>query len=126
MILGLMPSSRNRRQLQIDGKHWSLLRLKKEALSIAEGIVYSMNRREPRLTDPKHRILLDEEQCKTATQSLCTLSIKMNGVHCKSITSTFQTPLYKALKWSLHLQSMKCSFALSKKKKKKSIFEDIL
>ena len=100
-------------------------------------IINSMNRRGPQLTDNdilldvvfidlKHRILLDEEQCKTATQSLCTLSIKMNGVHCKSITSTFQTPLYKALKWSLHLQSMKCSFALSKKKKKKSIFEDIL
>ena len=47
-----------------------------------------MNRREPQLTDndilldavfvdPKHRILLDEEQCKTAKQALCTLAIKM-------------------------------------------------
>ena len=49
----------------------------KNGSPIAEGIVNSMNRREPQLTDndilldavfvdPKHRILLDEDQCKTA------------------------------------------------------------
>ena len=49
----------------------------KKGSPIAEGIVKSINRREPQLTDnvfllaaifvdPKHRILLDEDQCKTA------------------------------------------------------------
>ena len=68
-------------------------------------IINSMNRRGPQLTDNdilldvvfidlKHRILLDEEQCKTTKQALCTLAIKMKGVHSKSNTSSFPTPLF--------------------------------
>lgn len=75
---------------------------------IAEGIVNSMNRREPQLTDndillasvfvdPKHRILLDEEQCKTAKQALCTLAIKMKRLHSKSNTSSFPTSLCQSI-----------------------------
>ena len=58
-----------------------------------------MNRREAQLTDidillasifvdPNTRILLEEEQCKTAKESLCKLAIQMKGLLSKSDNSS--------------------------------------
>ena len=73
--------------------------LNKKGGLIANGIANSMNRREAQLTDndillasifvdPKNRILLEEEQCKTAKESLCKLAIQMKGLLSKSDNSS--------------------------------------
>ena len=72
-----------------------IFNLTKKGGLIANGILNSMNRREPQLTDndnllasifvdQKNRILLEEEQCSRAKECLCKLGIQMKGLLSKS------------------------------------------
>ena len=72
-----------------------IFNLNKKGGIIVDGILKSINRREPQLTDndillasiyvdPRCRILLDEKQCKTAKDCLFKLAVQLKGLLSKS------------------------------------------
>lgn len=68
-----------------------IFKLSKKGSLIADGIVKSMKKREAQMMeneillavtfiDPKHRILLEDDQCTMARQCLCNLAVEMEGI----------------------------------------------